>query len=140
MIIRPAVPADAAQMADLINEIIEIGGTTAHKRLFDTARMTAHYIENPDAVACHVADQDGVILGFQSLAWADPAHDGDFVLPADWAIIATFTKVGQTQGGVGTRLFERSDSAGPCHNQLLADDPDFGFVRARDRRSSTRRL
>lgn len=31
MIIRPATPADAPAMADLLNRIIAIGGTTAHQ-------------------------------------------------------------------------------------------------------------
>lgn len=31
MIIRPATPADTAAMTALLNEIITIGGTTAHE-------------------------------------------------------------------------------------------------------------
>ena len=42
--------------------------------------------------------------------------------------------------GVGARLPQRPDGAGPRHHQLLPDDPDLGFVRARDRRPAAGRL
>ena len=42
--------------------------------------------------------------------------------------------------GVGARLSQWPDRACQCHDQLLSDDPDFGLVRARDRRPATGRL
>ena len=41
---------------------------------------------------------------------------------------------------VGAGLPQRPDGTGPRHHQLLPDDPDLGFVRARDRRSAAGRL
>ena len=42
--------------------------------------------------------------------------------------------------GVGAGLPQRPHRAGPCHHQLLPDDPDLGLVRARDRRPAAGRL
>ena len=59
-------------------------------------------------IACTVALLNGRVAGFQFLAWPDPDHnpgpDG-FLIPEDWAIIATFVD-GAAQGhGIGKRLF-----------------------------------
>lgn len=108
MIIRSAQSADAPELAKLINEIIQIGGTTAHRTPFDADRMRNHYIAGPRTVSCMVAVSDQGVLGFQSLARPDPEWEGDEVIPADWGIIATFTKVGGTQRGIGRALFAQT--------------------------------
>ena len=54
--LRPATEADALAMADLLNRIIEAGGTTAHQSRFDDARMLSHYIAPPLAISCFVAE------------------------------------------------------------------------------------
>ena len=53
--IRPASHHDAAAMAELINTIIAIGGTTAYEEPFDAASMDAAYISLPELVSCFVA-------------------------------------------------------------------------------------
>ncbi len=103
--IRPAIAADAPAMTALINKIIALGGTTAHQRAFDAARMQAHYIAPPRCICCFVADRNGQILGFQALEWADPDWDGAGKLPADWAVIATFVDIGHQGMGIGSGLF-----------------------------------
>ena len=102
MIIRPATPADAPQMAALLNEIIAIGGTTAHQTPFDNDRMLDHYIARPEVVSCHVAEESGAVLGFQYLAWAT---DPDDPMPDGWAIIASFVAQSAAGKGVGQHLF-----------------------------------
>ncbi|WP_439574199.1 GNAT family N-acetyltransferase [Phreatobacter sp.] len=105
VIIRPAGPADAPAMADLLNAIIARGGTTAHRTPFSAERMVAHYVAPPRAISCMVAEADGRILGFQPLEWCDPDWTGPHPLPADWAVIATFVAIGTQGQGIGARLF-----------------------------------
>lgn len=108
LIVRPATRADAAGMAELINAIIAIGGTTAYEDAFDAASMDAAYISLPELVSCFVAEEDGQLLGFQGLMWSfDPADP----LPDGWATIGTFARVGLTQRGVGSALFAETVKA-----------------------------
>ena len=103
--VRRAVPDDAMDMVFLLNEIINIGGTTAQQSLFDEDRMLAHYLAPPNNVACHVAVEGDILLGFQALEWSMPDQDGKYDRPADWAYIASFVKDGQQGKGVGVKLF-----------------------------------
>ena len=105
IILRPATEADARGLCDLLNPIIAAGGTTAHRRVFDAERMIHHYIAPPLSISCTLAESKGRILGFQALEWSDPDWPGEDRLPADWAIIATFVRLGLTGAGIGSRLF-----------------------------------
>jgi GNAT superfamily N-acetyltransferase len=106
--VRPALHADAAAMAELINAIIAIGGTTAYEALFDTASMDAEFISLPQLVSCFVAEEDGRIVGFQSLM---RGFEDDDPFPDDWGIIGTFARVGLTRRGVGAALFAHTIEA-----------------------------
>lgn len=105
---RPAEAGDASGLAALLNAVIAAGGTTAHQRPFTPDRMLHHYIQPDERVSCTVAERDGELVGFQSLAW--PREDGDRFAQG-WAIIATFAKVGQTGRGIGKALFEATKAA-----------------------------
>ncbi len=105
MIVRPAVQADAAAMAELINAIIVIGGTTAYEAPFDAVSMEASYIALPELVSCFVAEDAGGVVGFQGLM---RSFDPDDPLPEGWATIGTFASVGITQRGIGSALFART--------------------------------
>lgn len=96
--IRRAGCLDYREMAELLNAIIQIGGTTAYVTPFST-EMMQHKVEEPDAV-WHVAEAStGEILGFQ---WFVRDTDvGD-----DGVSIATFVKVGVTGFGIGSKLFD----------------------------------
>lgn len=96
--VRRASPFDARQMAELLNEIIAIGGTTAL-----TNPVTAAEIKKwmqADRSAWFIAEDDmGIVLGFQ---WIE-----DFdTLPDNHGAISTFVRAGQTGLGIGTKLFE----------------------------------
>lgn len=106
--VRPARPDDAGSMAELINAIIAIGGTTAYETPFDAASMDAAYISLPQLVSCFVAEDGRELIGFQGLM---RSFDPDDPLPADWATIGTFARVGLTQRGVGSALFARTLAA-----------------------------
>jgi L-amino acid N-acyltransferase YncA len=96
--IRPVRAQDAAELADLLNAIIARGGTTAFETPFTPEGLNQSYLTGPTVHCCFVAEGDGQLLGFQTLGTQPflPAHVGD---------IATFTRLGGTQGGVGTALF-----------------------------------
>ena len=64
---RPARPADATQMTELLNDIIAIGGTTAHEEPFDPDGMLHVYIIPERHISTFVAELDGAIVGFASL-------------------------------------------------------------------------
>lgn len=105
MIIRRAGPMDARNMADLLNEIIRIGGTTALTQEVSTQDMQEKMALHLAKSAWHLAEStQGDVLGFQ---WIAPHAD----LPPDACDIATFVKVGQTGLGVGSGLFEATRKA-----------------------------
>ena len=102
---RRATPADAPQMITLLNDIIAIGGSTAHETPFDVDRMRHHYIAAVDTIACHVVEDGDKILGFQFLGRQDePMPDG-------WAIIASFVAPDAAGKGVGQHLFPATRQA-----------------------------
>ena len=96
--IRPVRATDAAELAELLNAIIARGGTTAFETPFAPAALDQSYLTGPAVHCCFVAESDGQLLGFQTLGM-------QAFLPADVGDIATFTRIGGTQSGVGTALF-----------------------------------
>ncbi|MDO9638112.1 MAG: GNAT family N-acetyltransferase [Pseudotabrizicola sp.] len=115
MIIRPATPQDAPQMAALLNTIIAIGGTTAHESPKSPATVCHDYIDGPDTITCVVAEEAGQILGWQSVGWhTGDAHIGSFVDP-------------HTQAkGIGAQLFAQTRAL--CAARGIADV--FATIRA----------
>ena len=108
MIIRPANVTDAADMVAVLNPIIAAGGTTAHQRPFDEARMRDQYIAPSDNVSCMVAELDGTVIGFQSLVWPD---EDDDLFTQRWAFIASFVASEAAGKGVGQKLFAATKEA-----------------------------
>lgn len=104
MRIRPVRAADAPALAALLNEIIARGGTTALERPFTPDELSDAMLIGPGVVCCFVADDDASLLGFQALTRSD--H-----LPEGVGDIGTFTRVGQAQKGVGSRLFAATRQA-----------------------------
>lgn len=106
--IRPAIRDDAQPLLDVLNPIIEAGGTTAHQTLFDKGRLLRHYLQPPRLISCQVADLDGVPVGFQSLVWPDDEGDP---FPDGWAIVASFVRPDVAGQGVGRGLFTATRDA-----------------------------
>jgi Acetyltransferases, including N-acetylases of ribosomal proteins len=95
--VRPTTPADAAELCDLINVIIRVGGTTAIEEELDEATFRHWFVDGDHVIVSFVAEGEGRLLGFQSLS-----RYGD--LPEGWGDIGTFVR--QPGGrGVGTALF-----------------------------------
>lgn len=103
--IRRASTSDARLMAELLNEIIAQGGTTALTDPVTGTYLAEKMAGHGDRGAWHLAeDESGTCLGFQ---WIGPYPD----LPPDACDIATFVRVGQTGLGIGSRLFEATKQA-----------------------------
>ncbi|MCG6903691.1 MAG: GNAT family N-acetyltransferase [Rhodobacter sp.] len=92
-------------MAGLLNDIIRIGGTTAHTDPVDAKTLLKWMAAWPGRSNWHVAvAEDGALMGFQ---FAEP-HP---LLSADTADVATFVRVGATGRGIGSQLFAATRSA-----------------------------
>lgn len=103
--VRKANPLDTRQMAKLLNEIIDQGGTTALTRPVTGEDLAEWISDEPDRSAWHVAVlDDGEIVGFQ---WITSAQ----YLPTEAAEIATFVKIGRTGLGIGSALFKATEKA-----------------------------
>ena len=100
--IRHANRLDSRPMAELLNQIIATGGTTALTEPVTADDITT-LTEKYNAV-WHVAEKDGVVLGFQ---WIKPTD----YLPPEATDIATFVQEGQTGLGIGSALFEATKAA-----------------------------
>ncbi|MBK1662168.1 GNAT family N-acetyltransferase [Paracraurococcus ruber] len=105
MQIRPAQDCDATTLADLLNDIIARGGTTALEEPFTPEALARDMLTGPDVICCFVAwHPEGKAAGFQSLL-----RSGD--LPDDVGDIGTFSRVGQVQRGTGSLLFAATRQA-----------------------------
>ncbi|MBS8224868.1 GNAT family N-acetyltransferase [Vannielia litorea] len=102
--VRPAARADARAIAELLQEVVDAGGTTALTGQVSRNDILDWMQASPRA-AWHIAeDEGGALLGFQ---WIDPMVDE----PETCAEIATFARVGRTGLGIGSRLFEATREA-----------------------------
>ncbi|WP_163847857.1 GNAT family N-acetyltransferase [Pseudooceanicola aestuarii] len=102
--IRRAGPLDARPMAELLNEIIAEGSTTAMTDPVSGPDIAAKMRADARCI-WHVAeDAQGRIMGFQ---YVEPhrAHGPDV------ASIATFSRQGHTGLGIGSRLFAATEGA-----------------------------
>ena len=104
MILRVAQRADAPDMAVLLNQIIAIGGTTAHETPFTPEQILQHYIEGDEPICCHLAEDADGLIGFQAVG-RHPA------LPAGWGDIGTFVAPTRQRTGAGAALFAATMAA-----------------------------
>ncbi len=106
--IRTADENDLVQLTSIINEIIEIGGTTAFEKTLSEDQFRTYYITGQNCISCLLAeDNHGLVVGFQSLS----SHPE---LPDSWADIATFARVNPKSPGVGTKLFQETLEFARC--------------------------
>lgn len=97
--VRLASEDNAEELCVLLNEIIEIGGTTAMEESLSVDQFKHYFLTGNHCICCHVSEgEDSSITGFQVLG----RHPE---LPVDWADIGTFARVHPRVYGVGKALF-----------------------------------
>ncbi|WP_037315677.1 GNAT family N-acetyltransferase [Ruegeria halocynthiae] len=97
--VRPMMPEDVATACRILNDIIQIGGSTAFETSFSEALFRQSFLDGADKTFCHVAlDDQGDVAGFQ---WLGTNTD----LPPDCADIATFARRQPVLKGAGRALF-----------------------------------
>lgn len=93
------------EMADILNEIIKVGGTTALVNPVTDHDLSEWMSRHPGKSAWHVAeDSNGKVVGYQ---WVEPAD----YLPPEAVEIATFARLGHTGLGIGSKLFDATVAA-----------------------------
>lgn len=103
--VRRAGPLDARPMANLLNEIITEGGTTALTTPVSPQDLRDWMQSDTNVSAWHIAeDEAGDVLGFQLIK-------PEAYLPDEAVDIATFAKVGRVKMGIGSKLFEKTKEA-----------------------------
>ena len=102
VVVREAISSDSEAMRALLNEIVDIGGSTAIEFPLSAAAFNSSFLFGSHFICCYVAENEsGQALGFQSLT----RHPD---LPADWGDIATFARANPKVPGVGTALFQKT--------------------------------
>ncbi len=100
LLIRAVTRADAPALAELLNAVIAAGGTTALEVPFTPEALDETYLTGPNVHCCFVVeDEDGALLGFQTLG-RTPG------LPEDVGDIGTFAAIGAARRGIGSELLE----------------------------------
>ena len=103
--VRRAGLMDTGPMADLLNDVIAKGGTTATTDAVTRDTLSEWIRHYSGRNAWFLAeDSDGTVLGFQ---WIEPKD----ALPIEACDIATFTRIGRVRLGCGSALFERTRKA-----------------------------
>tara|TARA_R110002126_G_scaffold78288_1_gene195059 strand:+ start:1369 stop:1857 length:489 start_codon:yes stop_codon:yes gene_type:complete len=103
--VRQATTLDASSMADLLNAIIEKGGTTALTRTVTAADIKERMAAQGDRAVWQVAvDETEAVVGFQ---WIAP----NAKLPPEACDIASFVQIGRTGLGIGSALFDATRKA-----------------------------
>ena len=100
MTIRDAVLGDVKKMSGLLKELTASG---KRKSSDSEAFVRDHYIEDPRKIRCSVAEEKGVLLGFQSLIRADTGNS--YGVEPGWGIIGTHIRPSAARRGVGRALF-----------------------------------
>ncbi|MEX3017643.1 N-acetyltransferase family protein [Gymnodinialimonas hymeniacidonis] len=104
--VRKAHDLDAREMAEILNEVIQIGGTTALTGEIEAQYFIDRMKTDPETSSWLVAETaEGAIVGFQ---WFTK---GEGYLPPEAAEIATFAKPGQQGLGIGSKLMDATKAA-----------------------------
>ncbi|WP_229801408.1 GNAT family N-acetyltransferase [Tateyamaria omphalii] len=101
-------------MSAFLRELTALG-----KRLSpdDEEFVQRYYIEGEDKIRCSVADDEGAVLGFQSLKIARAGNQ--WGVEPGWGIVGTHIRPSAARRGVGRALFEvtrkAAEDAGLAH-------------------------
>jgi len=122
---RAAKASDVEQMSAFLKELTELG---KRKSPDDEGFVREHYINDPNKVRCTVAEEDGVVLGFQSLKFAVAGNL--YNVEPGWGIIGTHIRPSAARRGVGRALFKvsyvsaRASSIAHIDATIAANNPE----------------
>lgn len=122
--IRPATPENAIGMSRLLTAILKAKNSPRPSAPED---VLARYIEDPDRIACTLAEAGGEVIGFQSLKRARAGNP--YGVTPGWGIIGTYVDANHNGRGIGRRLFEVSHRAAKDAG-LPAIDASIGHANA----------
>lgn len=111
--VRPAVPADAEGIVNVLNPIIREGKQTVLSKEYSAAEEAAFIRDFPARGLFIVAEQDSRILGFQTIEPFAP-YSGAF---DHVGIVGTYVCSKHRNQGIGKKLFD----------YLKAKAPGLGF-------------
>ena len=97
--IRSLHREDAADLCELLNHIIRLGGSTAYEAEFSSKDFLEEFHEDPGVLGTLVAEHDGELCGFQTL----------HIVDATRLAIASFADQRVRRPGVGRALFKESE-------------------------------
>ncbi len=112
MIIRPARISDAAPLTEILNAVIDIGGTTAYQTAVEPGFFDPLIDSGDPKTFLHVAESE---TGLEGMQWVRPME------PTDMGSIATFARPGTTQRGIGTALFQTTFAASMAAGYRVLD-------------------
>lgn len=100
--VRNAADSDIDELSELLNEIIDIGGTTAFQQALSLDEFKNYFLDADECLACFVAQAEhSMLCGVQSLRTKSGLATG-------WVDIATFARVSPRIPGTGRALLEMS--------------------------------
>ena len=128
---RTATRADLPAMADILNPIIEAGGTTAFEEVFSPQALGKVVFDREDFISAVVAiDPEGKVAGFQYLVRLDPPD-------TDIGGIASFARLAPKCPGAGrammaaTLIAARAAGLSAIDAKIRADNvPGLGYYSA----------
>ena len=98
---RNATREDIPTLYAILNEVVEIGGTTAFVPPFSQTDFETYFMTERMFSMVVAIDEAGDILGWQTL----DAHE---LLPKDVGDIGSYAKLGHVGQGIGTKMFEHT--------------------------------
>lgn len=98
---RDAEPADIPTLYDILNEIVEIGGTTSFLPPFTQTDFKKYFFTERCLSLVVAQNTSGKILGWQAL-------DLHKKLPKDVGDVGSYVKIGHVGKGVGTAVFKHT--------------------------------
>lgn len=116
MIIRDATHADVTQVSAFLTRLMDMGKRTNGS---DPDFVLDRYINAADNIKTTLAEDNGVVLGFQSLKRATEGNI--YGVTPGWGIVGTHVNPDAARRGVGKALFPVTLQAAKAHGLVKID-------------------
>ncbi len=97
---RSAKESDIEAISNVLQALVKAGMRSAPA---DQSFVRTNYVVSPEKIFCTVAEEEGVILGFQILKLA--TENNKYGVFAGWGIIGTHVTPSAARNGIGKGLF-----------------------------------